>query len=75
MAHSNEIEDGDRLFLRAGQRLPGYTDRLLSYVLHPGAPDLVGQLHHDPLVQQRRDWRHQASSAAPTASAGALAGV
>jgi pimeloyl-ACP methyl ester carboxylesterase len=63
MSLPNEIEDGDKLFLRAGQRRHGRPDRFLSYVFHRGAPDTgltvffahgAGGNKH----QFRHQWRH-----------------
>jgi pimeloyl-ACP methyl ester carboxylesterase len=65
MSHPHEIEDGDKLFLRAGPRRPGRPGRFLSYVLDPGSAQAgltvffvhgAGGNKH----QWRYQWRHLA---------------
>jgi pimeloyl-ACP methyl ester carboxylesterase len=60
MAHPNEIDDGDKLFFRAGRRQRGRPDRLLSYVLHPGAAksELTIFFAHGG-GGNKHQWRHQ----------------
>jgi pimeloyl-ACP methyl ester carboxylesterase len=63
MTHLNEIEDGDKWFLRTGSRRRGQPDRFLSYVFDPGETqaDLTVFFVHGGggnKHQWRYQWRH-----------------
>jgi pimeloyl-ACP methyl ester carboxylesterase len=63
MTQPNQIDDGDKLFLRAGPRQAGRPDRFLSYVLHRGVPnaDLTVFFAHGGggnKHQWRNQWQH-----------------
>jgi pimeloyl-ACP methyl ester carboxylesterase len=60
MSHPHEIEDGDKLFLRAGPRDPGRPERFLSYVLHPGSAQAgVTVFFVHGAGGNKHQWRHQ----------------